>query len=237
MHGYNTSTVSRFQSFSTPVSNLTWVQWFVTKLLSFQSTSCMVTKFNNPLIRKLPNTNVQPDPGSRICDQVTEWSVGKLHDTIFQQSPDSKASQHQCPTDLGSIVCDQVTEWSVGKLHDTIFQQSPDSKASQHQCPTDLGSVVCDQVTEWSVCKLHGYKIQQSSDSKTSQHQCPTDLGMAQRFVTTYVTKFSVCKVHARTKYFNIFPISKLLNTSVQPDLGSIVCDHISELSVCKLHG
>ena len=178
MHGYNTSTVSRFQSFSTPVSNLTWVQWFVTKLLSFQSTSCMVTKFNNPLIRKLPNTSVQPDPGSRICDQVTEWSVGKLHDTIFQQSPDSKASQHQCPTDLGSVVCDQVTEWSV--------------------------------------CKLHGYKIQQSSDSKTSQHQCPTDLGMAQRFVTTYVTKFSVCKVHARIKYFNIFPISKLLNTWVQ---------------------
>ena len=84
---------------------------------------------------------------------------------------------------------------------------------------------------------MHGYKIQQSSDSKASQHQCPTDLGMAQGFVTTYVTKFSVCKLHAWLQYFNSLPISKLPNTNGQPDLGSVVCDQVTEYSVDKLHG
>ena len=54
------STIPRFQSFPTPMSNLTWVQGFVTKSLSSQSEKCMVTKFNNSPIQKLPNTSVKP---------------------------------------------------------------------------------------------------------------------------------------------------------------------------------
>ena len=42
------------------MSSLTWVQGFVTKLLSTQSIKCMVTKFNNSPIQKLPNTDVKP---------------------------------------------------------------------------------------------------------------------------------------------------------------------------------
>ena len=73
MHGYNASTVSRFQSFPTPVSNLTWIQGFVTMFLSYQSANCMVTEFSNPPIRKLSNTSVQPDLGSLVCDHITEF--------------------------------------------------------------------------------------------------------------------------------------------------------------------
>ena len=56
----------------------------------------MLQYFNNLPIPKLPNTNVQPDLGSVVGDQVTEYSVDKMHGYNIQQSLDTKAFQHQC---------------------------------------------------------------------------------------------------------------------------------------------